>query len=212
MILALDDWSNRFYVLAMNTESKDTRSHILAVGRRLTAMQGYTGVGLSELLKEASVPKGSFYHYFPSKESYGCALLDDFVQQYRDSLHETLLNPTLNARGRFFSYFKDWYRKQTSTIAEDRCLVVKLSAEVSDLSSDMSVILQRGVTAIIAHLAETLEQGIAEGSIAPLEDPRGAATSIYYQWLGASLVAGLSHSDAPLKLAMTATEAFIRPA
>ena len=212
LISTLDDWSIITYEQGMNNESKDTRSHILAVGRRLTARQGYSGVGLSELLKEAGVPKGSFYHYFPSKESYGCALLDDFVQQYRDRLHETLAHPTLNARDRFFSYFKDWQNKQTSTSAEDRCLVVKLSAEVSDLSADMSEILQRGVTTIIAHLTETLEQGVAEGSIAPLEDPGGAATAIYYQWLGASLVAGLSHSDAPLKLAMTATEAFIRPA
>ena len=45
----------------------DTRTQILSTGRRLTAQQGYTGVGLSELLKQAGVPKGSFYHYFPAR-------------------------------------------------------------------------------------------------------------------------------------------------
>ncbi|RJX83668.1 TetR/AcrR family transcriptional regulator, partial [Escherichia coli] len=29
--------------------------------------RGFTGMGLSELLKTAEVPKGSFYHYFRSK-------------------------------------------------------------------------------------------------------------------------------------------------
>ncbi|MGV8985917.1 MAG: TetR/AcrR family transcriptional regulator [Cypionkella sp.] len=193
----------------MSSQTKDTRSHILSVGRSLTARQGYAGVGLNELLKAADVPKGSFYHYFPSKEAYGCALLEDFVRQYREGLGDTLAHPTRNARECFLGYFEDWHRKQTSAAPQDRCLVVKLSAEVADLSVDMSHILQRGVTEIIARLAETLAQGVAEGSIAALDDPRGMAQAIYHQWLGASLVAGLSHSDAPLIAAMKATEAFV---
>jgi TetR/AcrR family transcriptional repressor of nem operon len=72
--------------MLMDIQTKDTRSHILSVRRSLTARQGYSGVGLNELLKAADVPKGSFYHYFAPKEAYGCALLEDFVTQYRVSL------------------------------------------------------------------------------------------------------------------------------
>ncbi len=193
------------YSHLMNPQTKDTRSHILAVGRSLTAQHGYAGVGLSALLKASDVPKGSFYHYFPSKEAYGCALLTDFVQQYRESLGRTLGNPDQTARDRLLGYFDDWLKKQTGPAVQDRCLVVKLSAEVADLSPDMSAILQRGVADMIDSLAETLEQGVAEGSIAPLADPKSLAQSLYHQWLGASLIAGLSRSDAPLVAAMTAT-------
>lgn len=193
----------------MAPQTKDTKSHILAVGRSLTARQGYAGVGLSVLLKTADVPKGSFYHYFPSKEAYGCALLEDFVEQYRDSLGSTLGDLTLTARARFLGYFEGWLNKQTGPVLQDRCLVVKLSAEVADLSPAMSAILQRGVTDIIASLASTLEQGVRDGSIAPLADPKSLAQSLYHQWLGASLVAGLSHSDAPLLAAMQTTIAAI---
>lgn len=189
----------------MNTTPKDTRSHILAVGRSLTAQQGYAGVGLSALLKAADVPKGSFYHYFPSKEAYGCALLQDFVAQYRHDLGATLLDTTQNARTRFLGYFAGWLQKQTGPALQDRCLVVKLSAEVADLSPDMSRILRNGVADIIASLCDTLDQGIAEGSIAPLPDTRSLAQSLYHEWLGASLVAGLSQDDAPLRAAMAAT-------
>jgi len=189
----------------MTIEPKDTRSHILSVGRSLTARRGYTGVGLSELLKAADVPKGSFYHYFASKEAYGCALLEDFVAQYRESLGSTLGDPNRTARERFLAYFEAWFQKQTGPAVQDRCLVVKLSAEVADLSPDMSKILQGGVTDIIASLAATLTQGVADGSIAPLNDAAELAQSIYHEWLGASLVAGLSHSDAPLQAAMKAT-------
>lgn len=190
----------------MKTQTNDTRSHILAVGRSLTARQGFAGVGLNELLKAAEVPKGSFYHYFSSKEAYGCALLQDFVEQYRSDLGGSLLSSQSTARARFIGYFEGWLAKQTGPALQDRCLVVKLSAEVADLSPDMSKILQRGVADIVSSLSATLVQGIAESSIAPLDDPHLLAQSIYHQWLGASLVAGLSQDDAPLQAALLATK------
>ena len=61
----------------MNKHSEcNTREHILATGEQLCMHRGFTGMGLSELLKTAEVPKGSFYHYFRSKEAFGVALLD----------------------------------------------------------------------------------------------------------------------------------------
>ena len=190
----------------MNIQLKDTRGHILSVGRNLTARHGYSGVGLNVLLKAADVPKGSFYHYFASKEAYGCAMLEDFVAQYRISLSSTLLDLSFNPRERLMLYFEGWLRKQTGTELQDRCLVVKLSAEVADLSVDMSKILQHGVADIIAILAETIKQGIAKGAIVPLDDPNGVAHSLYHQWLGASLIAGLSQENTPLITAMKATK------
>lgn len=187
----------------------DTRTHILTTGRKLTAQRGYTGVGLADLLKAAGVPKGSFYHYFASKEAYGCALLGAFMKDYEDRLADSLTHPDLSARDRFLAYFEDWHRHQISPDPQDRCLVVKLSAEVADLSHDMSAILRDGVARIVARLIETLEQGIAEGSIAPMDDPRAMAQTIYYQWLGASLVASLAHDDAALGQAMAATRRLI---
>lgn len=196
----------------MDKQSNDTRARILTTGRRLTAQQGYTGVGLGALLKQAGVPKGSFYHYFASKEAYGCALLQDFVKAYKAELATSLNHPTLNARARLLTYFDGWHQNQTSPNPEDRCLVVKLSAEVADLSPDMSRILQQGVAAIIARLADTLKEGIAEGTIAEINDPGAMAEAIYHLWLGASLVGSLSRDDAPLKAAMRATKALVPPA
>ncbi len=193
----------------MQQRNPDTQAHILSVGRRLTAQSGYTGVGLSELLKEAGVPKGSFYHYFPSKEAYGCALLREFAEDYQSKLSTTLDHPSKNARLRLIAYFTQWRRRQTSEIPEDRCLVVKLSAEVADLSVDMSSILEQSVQAIIAHLAATLRQGVADGSIEPHGRSEELAETIYHLWLGASLVAGLSRNNTALSSALRATKALI---
>ncbi len=189
----------------------DTRTHILATGRRLTAERGYTAVGLAELLKTASVPKGSFYHYFASKEDYGCALLKAFVHSYKGELGHTLDNSALDARARLLAYFARWQQNQTSPQPEDRCLVVKLSAEIADLSPDMRAILQQGVAAIVERLAGTLRAGAADGSIAPLQDNDVLAVTLYQIWLGASLMASLSRDEEPFRIAMQQTRAMVLP-
>lgn len=66
----------------MSSERIDTRQHILACGQQLVAGKGFVGVGLSEILASASVPKGSFYHYFASKELFGIALLETYFETY----------------------------------------------------------------------------------------------------------------------------------
>jgi TetR/AcrR family transcriptional repressor of nem operon len=64
-------------------------------------------------------------------------------------------------RARILSYFEGWFQKQTGPNLQDRCLVVKLSAEVADLSAGMSKILQLGVADINASLTKTIEESIA---------------------------------------------------
>jgi TetR/AcrR family transcriptional repressor of nem operon len=47
-------------------------------------------VGLNEILADADVPKGSFYHYFKSKEAFGVAVVERFVANAADELCSTL--------------------------------------------------------------------------------------------------------------------------
>ena len=54
-------------VLGMNT-IQDKRARILASGTSVMLRKGYNGTGVQEITQGAGVPKGSFYHYFESKE------------------------------------------------------------------------------------------------------------------------------------------------
>ncbi|WP_088916358.1 TetR/AcrR family transcriptional regulator [Granulosicoccus antarcticus] len=193
----------------MDKRNPDTQTHILSTGRRLTALNGYAGVGLSELLKEAGVPKGSFYHYFQSKEAYGCALLKDFANDYEEKLSNTLNHPGKDGRSRLLAYFAQWRKQQTGDIPEERCLVVKLSAEVAELSPDMSEILEHSVKFIVDRLADTLREGVADGSIGAHKDSAELAGTLYHLWLGASLVAGLSRKNTALTSALRVTKVLI---
>lgn len=58
------------------TTTADVRQHILDTAKPIMLRKGFSAVGLNEILQAAGVPKGSFYHYFGSKEAFGEALLE----------------------------------------------------------------------------------------------------------------------------------------
>ncbi|WP_068807486.1 TetR/AcrR family transcriptional regulator [Thauera phenolivorans] len=189
----------------MSTRHADTRQHILDTGHRIIAAKGFSGVGLSELLQASGVPKGSFYHYFKSKELFGQALLEDYFDHYLRQLDTLLATPDLPARERLLHYFREWRETQAEDCPEQKCLVVKLAAEVADLSEAMRLTLREGTGQVIARLAACIAAGVEDGSLPARAAPAQTATTLYQLWLGASLLAKLQRTAEPLDQAWEAS-------
>lgn len=192
----------------MKPRYDDTRQHILATGRRIIAGKGFAGVGLNEILNTAGVPKGSFYHYFDSKERYGQALLEDYFAGYLAEIDTLFGSAPMTGRQRLEAYFGQWLNSQGAACDERKCLVVKLSAEVADLSEPMRATLAQGTAQVIARIADCIRAGTADGSLPPL-NAEATARSLYQLWLGASLLAKIERSGAPLEQAMHFTQALL---
>ena len=190
----------------MKPQSDSVRDQILASGRTLVAARGFSGMGLAELLKTARIPKGSFYHYFASKEDFGCKLLEQYLDQYVTRLDELLGGDRPDARAALMQYWSLWIGTQTSGDARTQCLIVKVGAEVSDISDEMRRILQVGTDTITGRIVQAIADGLDDGSIARTVDPDALGPALYQMWLGASLMAKLSRKPDPLLQAMTATE------
>ncbi|MGR5094086.1 TetR/AcrR family transcriptional regulator [Vibrio maritimus] len=193
----------------MNTKTNETRQHILDVGYELILSKGFTAVGLSELLKTSEVPKGSFYHYFKSKEHFGEVLIASYFEGYLARL-DTLLN---EAEGtgyeRLMGYFRRWLEVEAGRCNAHKCLVVKLGAEVSDLSEPMRDALHQGAIQITATIARCIDAGIEDGSITE-QDSATTANIVYQQWLGASLLSKLSQNTQQLEFALAATQSLLK--
>jgi TetR/AcrR family transcriptional repressor of nem operon len=190
----------------MNTSApSDVRQHILDVAYPLFLHKGFTAVGLTEVLGAARVPKGSFYHYFGSKEAFGEAVIDEYFRVYLAQVDQLLTAPG-PAAARLLSYFRFWRDSQTGAEAQSRCLMVKLGAEVCDLSDPMRAALERGMDGVIGRLARCVEQGQADGSLPGVagHDSWKTAVLLYQTWLGGSLLAKISRQRGPLDTAMTA--------
>lgn len=193
----------------MNTKTNDTRQHILDVGYQLLVSKGFTNVGLSELLKTADVPKGSFYHYFKSKEQFGEALINDYFADYSQRIHDLFADQHGTAYQRLMRYWQYWYEQSEGQCHAQRCLVVKLSAEVADLSDAMRIALLNGANAIIRAIAQCIEQGVNEGSI-HVQHSQLTAELLYNLWIGASLLSKLRQDNQGLVQALLTTRQILQ--
>lgn len=192
----------------MNPRYDNTRQHILETGQRIIAGKGFSGVGLNEILTAAGVPKGSFYHYFASKEQYGQALLQEYFAQYLATIDALYGAGTGTGHERLMRYWQAWMVRQCEDSTDQKCLVVKLAAEVADLSDAMRLTLRDGTDQVVARIAGLIAEGVADGSLPALE-PQRNAQMLYQMWLGASLLGKLHRNRGALENAMVVTESLL---
>jgi TetR/AcrR family transcriptional repressor of nem operon len=190
---------------AQTIDSSDVRDNILAVGQRIMSGKGFSAVGLNEILTEAKVPKGSFYHYFDSKDAFGEAMLSNYFEDYLADLDAVMAEPGASTAQRLLNYFAMWRDNQSFLDCQGKCLAVKLAAEVADLSEAMRAVLNQGTSAIIARLTAALESGVEDGSLAIDDKARPVAESLYQLWLGASVMVKIVRSAEPFDAAMAIT-------
>jgi TetR/AcrR family transcriptional repressor of nem operon len=194
---------------ASNQESSDVRDNILAVGQRIMSGKGFSAVGLNEILTEAKVPKGSFYHYFGSKDAFGEALLAHYFEDYLADMDACLAQPGASMAQRLLQYFDMWRANQSFLDCQGKCLAVKLAAEVADLSEAMRAVLNHGTAAIVARLEAAIEAGVGDGSLAIDASARQVAASLYQLWLGASIMVKIVRDVGPFDAAMASTRAML---
>lgn len=192
-----------------HSSQHDTRERILATGQSLILGKGFSALGLSEILGAAAVPKGSFYHYFQSKEGFGVAMLERYFADYQPRLQQLLLEDDLPARERVIRYFASWQQKAEQSACQTLCLAVKLAAEVSDLSEPMRLALTVGMQGITSKLAEALRQVQLEGDLSADCNIDELAEFLYATWVGASLLSKVNLHLQPLDIAMQQTKTLL---
>ena len=188
------------------TEFTDTRLHLLETGTRLILGKGFSAVGLAEILSTAGVPKGSFYHYFRSKEQFGIELVQHYFSLYLSRLEALFQDASLTPSQRIMAYWTRWHQLYRDGSCEEQCLVVKLSAEVADLSEPMRQELLAGTQQIVTHLARILEQAQAVHEVMIPTPPQAMAEELYQLWLGASLLTKLRRDDSALSAALLSSQ------
>ncbi|MTH48235.1 TetR/AcrR family transcriptional regulator [Intestinirhabdus alba] len=187
----------------------DTREHLLATGERLCIQRGFIGMGLSELLSTAGVPKGSFYHYFRSKEAFGVAMLERYYAAYHRRMAAHFAAGGGDYRQRILAWYQETLDQFRLQGILSGCLTVKLSAEICDLSEDMRAAVDKGTARIVTLLAQALEQGRACGCLTLTGEPKQQAQVLYALWLGANLHAKISRSAFPLESGLAHVKKFI---
>ncbi len=169
----------------MNSIRLDKRDLILAKGSDVMTRRGYHGTGVQEIVQAAGIPKGSFYHYFASKEDFALQALEYLYQPRLLRYAEALANPALSPRERILGYYRELlahFSRQER--AEYHCFIGSLSYEMSEVLPAIGSEVERIQQASVDILRECLEQARAAGELAADEDCDNLATFIANAWQG----------------------------
>jgi TetR/AcrR family transcriptional repressor of nem operon len=189
----------------MSSATKSARQTILETAQSIVGAKGFSAVGLNEILQAADVPKGSFYHYFHSKDAFGVVLLDTYFDHYVQGMAQLFDAPGLSQHAKLMRYWQCWIDNQTGCTDAGKCLAVKLGAEVSDLSEPMRLALDRGTSRTITLLAVAIGRGVEDGSLTVTQAPQSLARSLYALWLGTSVMSKITRTSAPFDQALLLT-------
>jgi TetR/AcrR family transcriptional regulator, transcriptional repressor for nem operon len=145
----------------------ETREELIRVGLKALLANGYDGVGIGPILAEAGVPKGSFYHFFPSKEAFACAVLEAYAEHYRQSLAVLLTDTTQSPRQRLEAYFATLEQELRGEQPLGGCLYGVVAQTLATRSPAVRATLKQCFALWEFNLRCVLREAEAAGNLAP---------------------------------------------
>lgn len=166
----------------------NTKKRILEAAEELMLERSFHSVGLKQILEEVNVPKGSFYHYFESKEQFGVEMLEHYMAEASHWKRSLLLpdGERNNPLQRLFAYLDETVRLIESHPDRFPCLALKLSSEVSVLSDAMRRRIAEGVQDWINIYREVLDEAVEQEQLPVSFDTLSEASIIHDLWSGAA--------------------------
>ncbi|WP_300163897.1 TetR/AcrR family transcriptional regulator [Solidesulfovibrio sp.] len=175
-----------------------TKERIVATAAAIMHRKGFLGTGLKEILDEAGVPKGSFYHHFKSKEDLGLAVVEFQAARLRARMEVCLGDAGLSPLARLRHLFETLREDFVGAGFRLGCPIGNLAQEMGDLSEPFRLRLAASLDRLAGWLAGHLEAGQRAGEIDPDLDSAQAARFLLASWQGALTCMKASGDARPL--------------
>ena len=151
---------------ARSSRGEATREKLLTSGHDLMLARGYSATSVDDVCADAGVSKGSFYHFFGSKEEFGLAVLEAFhrqgVHRVRAGDYVRMDDPVERLRG-----FFDHLEAIAPEFWAEGCLLGTFAAELGETSP--------AIHARVAELFDELVAGLTPVFLAVVRDEEEAA-------------------------------------
>jgi TetR/AcrR family transcriptional repressor of nem operon len=177
----------------------NTREQLIRSGIELLTRQGVSGITLDDILKQAEVPKGSFYHYFASKDALVAAALNGYADYFIGKLEKHFSNPELAPLARLAAFVDDACRGVERYEFTRGCLVGNLGQEVGCLNETLHLRLEAILQEWECALSACLQASRTAGELSAEADCDALSHAFWVGWEGAILRARLLRSTAPMR-------------
>lgn len=182
------------------TDALDTREALMRAGMLMLTESGFIRSGIDPILKSVGVPKGSFYHYFSSKEAFGLAVLARYRRYFEAKLDGFLLDEAFSPLERLQRFAQDAQDGIVRHEFRRGCLVGNLEQESSLLSEAFREQLQATYQTWQSRVATCLLESQKQGEIDLQDSIEETSQAFWIGWEGAVHRSRLVKSTQPLRL------------
>jgi len=177
----------------------DVRRRLIESGLKLISKQGFAGSGVADITASAGIPKGSFYQYFESKQSYAIELLDDYWRAVEDKHTKVLLDDRyapLDRIARHFHSIGQDHKRQKYALG---CLIGNLGVEIAGAGEDAQVKLRQILKRWAWLLSNCLKKAQEVNDLDRKQDVDELAAALIESWEGAVMRSKIERGGASLK-------------
>ena len=179
--------------------TKSTREHLIDAGLGLMHQNGYNATGLTDILRAADVPKGSFYHHFGSKEDFAAAALEKYGMREREHAAAFLNDTTIPPLKRLRRYFSDLMKIAGQKGPIPGCMIGRFTLEIAEESPQLRRRISGSFDNWQRAIATVIRQAVARKELPADTDAESLAGFLLNSWEGALLRSQAAKSDAPLE-------------
>jgi len=137
-------------------QATDTHEKLLDAALRLMLSKGYPATTVDEICAEAGVSKGSFYHFFKTKEDVGLATLAYFYQRGSGEMmsggFSSLTDPLKRAFG-----FINHVEQKSAVLWREGCLLATFASELAESSPSIQAEVSRMFKDLVYGMSLLLE-------------------------------------------------------
>lgn len=170
-------------LLGMNQLSP-TRERILEAAGNLMAARSYADVGVAEICSVAGVKKGSFYHFFPSKQELTLAVLEGAFVRFKQYLLDAAFAPDKPPMQRLTLLSKLVYKYQASIQKEagfvPGCPFGNMAAEQGTQDDALRQKVHDLFRRLAGEIRMALEEAVDHGDIGEIDASATADAMLAY--------------------------------
>jgi len=166
------------------SQGEKTRQEIVEAGVRRFSLHGFFATGLQDILEDASISKGAFYHHFKSKEDLAVAVLTQLRADYEQQVFEPVRQID-DPAARLTFMVSRLVELNKSGPWKNCLLLARLSLEMDPSLGELSELIAEIVDVLIHFWEELIHEARNADSLRDDLEPTSLAALIHCTWLGA---------------------------
>ena len=189
--------------------TNDTYQRIIESAQALIHASSYSDVGVAAICEKAKVQKGSFYHFFPSKQDLTLAVIDQNSADMKEKIIDQAFSSALPPLERLQRFFDLIIEAQTNIYQQTTrvygCPFGNLATEMSTQDENIRTKLSTSFSNLENLIGQTLQEAIDNKDIENINNIELTAQAMLAYFQGILLMAKTQNDPNILKQLVPAT-------